>query len=42
VLSGNDIGKIRDAVWELNEFEPQQRLNALVKSSGAATRSVNK
>lgn len=42
VLSGSDIGKIRDAVWELNEFEPEQRLNALVKGSGAAARSVSK
>lgn len=42
VLSGSDIGKIRDAVWELNEYDPEQRLNALVKGSGAASRSVNK
>lgn len=42
VLSGSDISKIRDAVWELNEYEPQQRLNELVKGSGAASRSVNK
>ena len=42
VLSGSDIGKIRDAVWALNEYDPEQRLNALVKGSGAASRSVNK
>jgi hypothetical protein len=42
VLSGSDIGKIRDAVWSLNEYEPEQRLNALVKGSGAASRSVSK
>lgn len=42
VLSGNDIGKIRDAVWALNEHEPEQRLNALVKGFGAAARSVNR
>jgi hypothetical protein len=42
VLSGSDIGKIRDAVWSLNEYEPQERLNALVKGSGAASRSVSK
>lgn len=42
VLAGNDIGKIRDAVWTLNEYEPAQRLAALVKASGAATRSVSK
>lgn len=42
VLSGSDIGKIRDAVWELNEYEPEQRLNALVKGSGAASRSDSK
>ena len=39
VLSGNEVGLIRDAVWSLNEFDPQQRLDALVKSSGAASRS---
>jgi hypothetical protein len=39
VLSGSDIGKIRDAIWALNEYEPEQRRQALVKGSGAATRS---
>jgi hypothetical protein len=42
VLPGSEIAKIRDAVWELNEYEPQERLNALVKGSGAASRSVSK
>lgn len=42
VLSGAEIGLIRDAVWELNEWEPSQRLNALVKGFGAATRSDSK
>lgn len=31
VLSGNEYAKLRDIVWELNEFEPEQRLQALVK-----------
>lgn len=39
VLSGSDISKIRDAVWSLNEYDPAQRLDALVKGSGAAMRS---
>jgi len=42
VLSGSEIGLIRDAVWSLNEYEPQQRLNTLVKGLGAATRSDKK
>lgn len=42
VLSGADIEDIRDAVWALNEWEPNQRLQALVKASGAATRSDSK
>lgn len=41
VLSGSEIASIRDAVWALNEWEPQQRIEALVKGSGAATRSVS-
>lgn len=41
-LSGNEVGEIRDAVWALNEWEPQQRIQALVKASGAATRSDSK
>lgn len=40
VLPGSSVGDIRDAIWALNEYEPQQRLNLLVKGSGAATRSV--
>jgi len=31
VLSGNEYAKLRDIVWSLNEFEPEQRLQALVK-----------
>jgi len=42
VLSGSEIGLIRDAIWELNEWEPQQRLAQLVKGFGAATRSDTK
>ncbi len=41
-LSGNEVASIRDAIWSLNEFDPQQRINILVKGSGAATRSANK
>jgi len=42
VLPGSEIAKIRDAVWVLNEYEPTQRLNELVKASGAAARSDSK
>ncbi|WP_298742285.1 hypothetical protein [uncultured Microbacterium sp.] len=42
VLSGTEVADIRDAVWALNEWEPQQRLNLLVKDSGAAMRSDKK
>jgi hypothetical protein len=38
-LSGNEFGLIRDAVWSLNEWEPQQRVGELVKAFGAAARS---
>lgn len=41
-LPGSSVQAIRDAVWAINEWEPQQRLNILVKGSGAATRSVTK
>ena len=40
--SGTEVTDIRDAIWALNEYEPQQRIQALVKASGAATRSVSK
>lgn len=40
--SGNGVTDIRDGIWALNEYEPQQRLAAAVKASGAATRSVSK
>ena len=36
VLSGHDVQTIRDAVWTLNEWEPAQHVEALVKGSGAA------
>ena len=42
VISGREYALIRDAVFELNEYEPQERLNSLVKGSGAASRSVEK
>lgn len=42
VLSGRDIQQIRDAQWALNEYEPQRRLDELVKGFGAATRSDEK
>jgi len=42
VLPGSEVAKIRDAVWVLNEYEPTQRLNELVKASGAAARSDSK
>lgn len=42
VISGREFGLIRDAVYVLNEYEPQERLNELVKGSGAASRSVTK
>jgi hypothetical protein len=36
ILSGHDVGQIRDAVWTLNEYEPEQHIDALVKDFGAA------
>lgn len=42
VLTGRDVQEIRDAQWNLNEYEPQERLNLLVKGFGAAPRSDNK
>lgn len=36
ILSGHDVEKIRDVVWTLNEYGPQQHIQALVKDSGAA------
>ena len=35
VLSGHDMNVIRDAVWTLNEWEPSQHVEALVKGSAA-------
>lgn len=42
VISGTEVGTVTDAVWSLNEYEPSQRLDALVKGFGAATRSDKK
>lgn len=41
-LSGHEVGLIRDAIWELNEFAPAQRVQELVKGSGVTTRSDKK
>lgn len=38
-LSGHEVETIRDAVWELNEYAPQQKVREALKASGAATRS---
>ena len=35
-LTGHDFNVLANAVWELNEWDPQQRVAALVKNSGAA------
>lgn len=32
ILSGSDVKKIRDSVWNLNEFGPAQRLEAAKKA----------
>lgn len=42
ILSGSEVSSIRDAVWSLNEYEPGERIEALVKGFGAATRSATK
>lgn len=42
VISGGEATELRDAIWSLNEYEPAQRLDLLVKSSGVATRSETK
>lgn len=31
LLSGHDVQAVRDAVWTLNEYEPSQHIEALVK-----------
>lgn len=36
LISGHDRKLIRDAVWTLNEYQPAQLIEALVKGSGAA------
>lgn len=41
-LAGADVERIRDAIWTLNEYEPAQHLDALVKGFGATTRSETK
>lgn len=35
-LSGHDLGKVTDAVWALNEWEPSQRLATAKKASAVA------
>lgn len=42
VLSGSEVTDVQNAVWSLNEAEPANRLDALVKDSGAARRSATK
>lgn len=42
VLSGHEVTKLISDVWELNEYEKSQRIEALVKSFGAASRSATK
>ena len=41
-LSGHEVSEIRDAIFALNDYLPQIRLEALVKGFGAATRSETK
>ena len=41
-LSGHEVSEIRDAIFALNDYLPQVRLEALVKGFGAATRSETK
>jgi hypothetical protein len=37
VISGHEFGLIADAIWELNEWGPQQRLEAAKKASTLAS-----
>lgn len=36
ILPGHDVERIRDAVWTLNEYEPSQHIEALVKDFAGA------
>lgn len=36
ILSGPDLARIVDAIWTLNEYNPNKDIEALVKGSGAA------
>jgi hypothetical protein len=38
-LSGHEVETIRDAIWELNEYDVQVSISDRLKASGAATRS---
>lgn len=40
--AGSEVARVYDAIWELNEFQPAQRVQELVKAFGAATRSDKK
>lgn len=42
VLSGSDVEDVRDAIWAINEHEPANRLDGLVKGFGAARSSATK
>lgn len=42
LVSGHEVSEMRDAIWSLNEYDPQQRITALVKGYGAAARSETK
>jgi hypothetical protein len=41
-ITGTEAASIRDAVFALNEWEPQQRIETALKSYGVATRSEKK
>jgi len=38
-LTGHDFTKLCDAIWSLNEWEPSQRVERLLKESGLASDS---
>lgn len=41
-LTGGEVARVYDAIWEQNEYKSAERINELVKASGAASRSVSK
>lgn len=41
-LTGGEVAKVYDAIWEQNEYKAAERIQELVKASGAATRSASK